>query len=210
MSAASSSQGGQNRNRILLTGDSILKGINYRGLKTYVRFVAKSGASINDMWNEISVYDMKSFTNIIICVGGNYCSRGMATHLFEDKYDQLISLIRSSNKDCTIKVSKIVPRGDIDVSDFNRAVTSIVDHWAAHQVKCIDGSYDMFFGHNRMPSGRYFNADGIHLTDSGFKRLLHAWNKHVTIVDEFSLCTFQSTFQRKIYRPGGRSPKNHK
>ena len=33
MSAASSSQGGQNRNRTLLIGDSILKDINYRGLK---------------------------------------------------------------------------------------------------------------------------------------------------------------------------------
>ena len=53
-------------------------------------------------------------------------------------------------------------------------------------MKCIDGSYDMFFGHNRMPSGRYFNADGIHLTYPGTKRLLHAWNKRVTIVDEFS------------------------
>ena len=58
-----------------------------------------------------------------------------------------------------------------------------------------------------MLSRRYFNADGIHLTYSGTKRLLHAWNKHVTIVDEFSLCTFQSTFQRKIYRPGADLPK---
>ena len=99
ISADRSSQGGQNRNRTLLIGDYILNGINYRGLKTYVRFVAKAGASINDIWNEISVYDMKSFTNIIICVRGNDCSRGMDTHFLEDKYDQLISLIRSSNKD---------------------------------------------------------------------------------------------------------------
>ena len=129
--------------------------------------------------------------------------------MFEDNYDQLISLIRSSNKDCTIYVSKIVPRGEIDVSAFNHAVIRIVDHWAAHRVKCIDGSYDMFIGRNRMPSNRYFNEDGIHLTYSGTKRQLHAWNKHVEIVDEFRLCTFQSTFQ-KIYRPGGNTPKNHK
>ena len=58
--------------------------------------------------------------------------------MFEDKYDQLISLIRSSNKDCTIYVSKIVPRGEIDVSAFNHAVMRIVDHWAVHRVKCID------------------------------------------------------------------------
>ena len=98
---------------------------------------------------------------MIICIRGNGCSRGMDTHMFEDKYDELISLIRSSNKDCFIYVSKIVPRGDNDVSAFNSSVTRIVDHWRAHQVKCINGSYDFLFGRNLMPSSRFFTEDWI-------------------------------------------------
>ena len=54
-----------------------------------MRFSSRSGSSVNDMWNEISVYDMKSFANIIICIEGNDWSRGMDTHMFQDKYDQL-------------------------------------------------------------------------------------------------------------------------
>ena len=201
---------GQNRTRTLLIGDSILKGINYRGLKTDVKICAKSGASINDMWNEISVYDMRLFANIIICIGGNDCSRGM-DKMFEDKYDQLISLIRSSNKDCTIYISKIVPRGDVDVSDFNHSVTRIVDHWAAHQVKRIDGSEQLFIGRNQMPSGRYFSDDGIHLSHSGTKRLLDAWNRHVGIIKDFSLCIFKSTrLHGKTSRPGQNGRANYR
>ena len=78
--------------RTLLIGDSILTGINYRGLKNDVKICARNGGSIKHMWDEISVYDMKSFAQIIICVGGNDCSRGMDTHVSEDTYDKLISL----------------------------------------------------------------------------------------------------------------------
>ena len=77
--------------RTLLIGDSIVTGINYRGLKNDVKICARSGGSIKHIWDEIFVYDMKSFAQIIICVGGNDCSSGMDTHVFEDNYDKLIS-----------------------------------------------------------------------------------------------------------------------
>ena len=103
----------------LLIGDSILKGINYRGLKNGVKICARSGALINDLWDEISVYDMKSFRHIIVCVGGNDCASGVDLHDFENKCDQLIRIIKSANSDCIVYLSKIVPRGDVDVSAFN-------------------------------------------------------------------------------------------
>ena len=198
----------QNRSRTLLIGDSILKGINSRGLKTDVKICSRSGASINDMLNEISIYDMNSFANIIICIGGNDCSRGMDAKSFEDKYDQLIGIIRSKNTDCNIYISKIVPRGDTDVSAFNRSITCVVDHWEALRVWCIDGSYDLFFGQNQLPSTRYFTEDGIHLSYSGTKRLLDAWNRHVPIVEDFGFCVFKSKYQ-KTSRPEGSTGNYH-
>ena len=95
--------------RTLLIGDSTLTGINYRGLKNDAKICARSGGSIKHMWDEISVYDMKSFAQIIICVGGNDCSSEMDTHVFEDSYDKHVSLIKSANKDCFIYLSKVVP-----------------------------------------------------------------------------------------------------
>ena len=67
--------------RTLLIGDTAFTGINYRGLKNDVKICARSGGSMKYMWDEISVYDMKSFAQIIICVGGNDCSSGMDTHV---------------------------------------------------------------------------------------------------------------------------------
>ena len=100
-------------------------------------------------------------------------------------------------------VSKIEPRGDIDVSVFNRSVTRIVIHWIANQVKCINGSYDFFLGPKRMPSSRYFNEDGIHRSYSRTKRPLDAWDRHVNILHNFSVCTFQSTkYQKKDFQIG--------
>ena len=107
------------QNKTLIVGDSSLNGINYRGLRKDVKICARSGASIDDLWEEISVYDMKSFTRIIICIGGNDCSRKRNTSDFEDKYDQLIGFIKSVNQVCAVHLSKIVPRGDVDVSAYN-------------------------------------------------------------------------------------------
>ena len=175
-------------NRTLIIGDSILKGINIRGLKNGIKICTRSGAKISDIWEEISVYDLKSFSNIIICVGGNDCSSKVSIKTFEESYDQLIGFIKSANKNCTIYLSKIVPRGDTDVAEFNNSIQRLSDHWTVHQVKCIDGTSDLFFGQNGLPSPRYYTQDGIHLSNSGTKRLLDAFNRHVDMVSDHPMC----------------------
>ena len=60
--------------RTLLIGDSFIKGINPRGLKKEIKLCARSGATIQGICDDISVYDLKSFSNVIISVGGNDCS----------------------------------------------------------------------------------------------------------------------------------------
>ena len=127
---------------------------------------------------------MKSFAIIIICVGGNDCSSRLSKTAFEEKYDQLISFIQSANRDCAIYLSKVLPRGDIDVAEFNRS--RVADHWAMHQVKCIEDTSSLFFGQNGLPSSRYFSNDGIHLSHSGIKRRFDALNRHIGIVSDFT------------------------
>ena len=86
------------REKALIEDDSIMKGIDYSGLQKDVKICARSGASIGDLWEEISIYDLKSFVCIIICIGGNDCSSGRDTTEFEEKYDQLIGFSKSVNK----------------------------------------------------------------------------------------------------------------
>ena len=118
-------------NKTLIVGDSILNDINYRGLRKDVKICARSGAIIDDLWEEICIYDMKSFVRIIICIGGNDCSRKRNTSDFDD---QLIGFIKSGNQGCSVYLSKIVPRGDVNVSAFNTSILRVSDHWAKHKV----------------------------------------------------------------------------
>ena len=112
------------------------------------------------MWEELSVYDLTSIANVIICVGGNDCSSRINVKTYEELYDQLIGLIKSANKNCTIYLSKITPRGDTDVTEYNNSIQRLSDHWKIHHVKCIKDTSNLFFGQNGMPSVRYYSNDG--------------------------------------------------
>ena len=64
----------------------------------------------------------------------------------------------------------------------------------------------MFFGPNGLPCGRYYDTDGIHMSHSGAKRLIHAINKHVLVAHDFQSCVFrgqqQSWGNRRRPSPG--------
>ena len=113
--------------RTLIVGDSIQKGVNSRGLRKGVKICTRSGATIYDLWDELSVYDMKSFAQII-CNGGDDCSSRLNIKTFQEKYDQHISFIKSANGDCVIYLGKVLPRGDINVGDFSRSIQRVADH----------------------------------------------------------------------------------
>ena len=88
--------------RILFIGSSILKGINYRGLRKGVKICSRPGARVPDLLEELSIYDLKSFEKIIICIGGNDCASKVHVQAFQDKYNELISFIKNANESCTV------------------------------------------------------------------------------------------------------------
>ena len=61
--------------KTLLIGDSVLHGINTKGLIKGVQKHSRGGATVNEIIEEIGVYDIKSFNKIIIYVGGNDCAK---------------------------------------------------------------------------------------------------------------------------------------
>ena len=97
----------------------------------------------------------------------------------------------------------MVPRGDVDVRPINDCIQRLGKHWKNQQVEVASECHTFFFADGQL-SARFFNQDGIHLTNPGVKRLLDAINRHFTIVADFDTCVFgtmrPSNFQR---RPGG-------
>ena len=202
--------------RTLVVGDSLFKEINARGLKNGVRICSTRGAMIKHIWDEIAVFDLKSFANVILCIGGNDASKTDAV-TFEQKYDELIGYIKAANSECTIYLCNVVPRGDVDVTAINASIERVAGLWRLHQVKSIKATNEYFFGSNGLPAGRFFSRDGIHLSNSGTKRLVDAISINVDIVHDFQLCIFQNRrYQQKrnydqeqfvhnarSYHPGG-------
>ena len=188
--------------RMLVLGDSIFKGTHSRGLRKGVKICTTPRAMVPDIWDEISIYDLMSFAKII-CIGGNYCASRVGMHAFQDKYDQLISFIKTANKDCTVYLGKILPRGDVNVTEFNRSIQRVVEHWAMHHVQYIEDTHDLFYGRSGLPYNRYFTNDAIHMSNSGVKRQLDALKRHIDIVDDFQLCVFQSRFKKQRIAENG-------
>ena len=158
--------------RILIMGFTILKGINYRGLRKGVKICSRPGARVPDLLEELSIYDLKSFEKIIICIGGNDCASKVHAQAFQDKYNELISFIKNANESCTMYLGKILPRSDVDVTEFNRSIQRVAENWAKNHVQYIDDTDNLFFGRNGLPWKHYYTNDGIHLSNSGVKRLL--------------------------------------
>ena len=96
--------------KVLLLGDCILKRINTKGLIKGVHKDSKGGATIQELIDEIKVYDMKAFSTVILHIGGNDTANGTGIRSIEDKYDELISLIKCNNSACWVFLCTVVPR----------------------------------------------------------------------------------------------------
>ena len=156
--------------RVLLLGDSIIGGINTKGL-TETHKHSNSGGTIQNLIEEIRFYDLKVFSTVIIYIGGNNVARGDNLRSIEEKYDELISLIKCGNSLCRVILCDVAPRRDIDVQRVNQAIERVATHWSSQKVEHVTGTHGLFLKDGQY-STRYYYNDGIHLSTSGTKRLL--------------------------------------
>ncbi|MES9882521.1 MAG: SGNH/GDSL hydrolase family protein [Sedimenticola sp.] len=177
--------------KTLLIGDSILHGVNENGLKRGIHKRSIGGATIHTIVNELSMYDMKQFSTVIIHCGGNDASNGTDLELFEERYDQLMSVVKCGNPENKVFLCKVAPRGDIDVSRVNESIVTLANHWKSQDVQYISDTHELFYGRDGVPQARFYNHDSIHLSRSGIKRLLDSINRHVAVVQDYDQCVFQ-------------------
>ena len=85
--------------KTLIIGDSILNPINPTGMIAGAQKHSKSGAKVRDIIEDTTLYNIKSFSSVVLLIGGNDSSSGTDIKLFKEKYDQLVSLIKTSNPD---------------------------------------------------------------------------------------------------------------
>lgn len=186
--------------KLLMIGDSILHGVNVKGLKNNVHKHSVSGATINTLIKDIGMYDLTQFHTVILYVGGNDISKTRDIELIEEKYDQLIALIKAGNEHCKVILNKVAPRGDVDVNPLNMIIERLSSH---HNTECVD-SYSAFHDQNGKLLMRFLNDnDRIHLSRSGTKRLLATINTCTQIVEDYTKCVFPGMPNHLGYQPRG-------
>ncbi len=166
-------------NKILLIGDSILNGVNPKGLHQELHKHTTGGATVSTLIEEVAVYDLKSFSHVVVSVEGNDAARHTHENRFEEQLDQLLSIIKCANENCIVIVCKVAPRGDVDVTAVNTSIGRLADHWKQQKVQCCEYTHDLLLAKNGQPTPRYYGNDGIHLSHAGTKRLLDGTIAHV-------------------------------
>lgn len=189
--------------KTLIIGDSIIKGINEKGLKKHVHSHGISGATTETVLDQLSLFDLKNFSTVIISIGGNDISNGTNVEYVEEKYDQLIQYIQKINQDCKIVNCTACPRQDCNVSELNSILRSLSDEYSTHLVDMEE----YFYNQDGTPTLRYYRKDKIHLSNAGIRRLLDAVEKScdgLRLVENFEMCVFNNR------RVGNRARNPHR
>ena len=182
---------------VLLLGSSIINRINHKGLKPNIHKHAVPGATINSMMIDVTLFNLKIFDTVIVYIGGNDAANKTEHELVEENYDKLVSQLKTANPTLKVYLSKIAPRGDVDVSPIN----AIVDRLAAHHsVNVIDIFKSFHDKHGRVCMS-YIGNDSIHPSNSGTKRIAGTMDKVVSIVNDFE----SIVYAKPVARFGNRS-----
>ena len=71
------------------------------------------------------MYNISKFESIIIYIGGNDASKNVTPESFEQKFNDLVSHIKSENPRCEIMLCELCPRSDVDVREFNNVIYGV-------------------------------------------------------------------------------------
>lgn len=198
----------EHHGRTLLLGDSILSGINRKGLKKGVECKPVPGATISAILDTIEIFDVTKFDSIVVYVGGNDASNETELGYFRDQYEELITLIKGRNSKCRVFLSTVCPRGDVDVVVINDVIRSLCQ---SHDLICINSNADFYDKKKQLRGHFYKPRDNIHFSRSGIKRLLGSVERHVSVVENFENCVYLSgtTYQMRTFNQRRPRPQTH-
>ena len=176
-----------------------------RGTKGACLSTRDLGGNSQEILNEIKMYDLQQFSNVVIYVGGNNASNKTNIETFEDLYGQLLEHIKEKSE-CRIILVNSCPRGDTDTSTVNSVIRRLSEY---HNTELVD-SYKAFYDKSAKLIERFYSSDYIHLSDSGTRRLLGSINEKLEIVEDFTKVTYRKpAFRRGHKRSPARSAIQH-
>jgi hypothetical protein len=174
-------QNNNNNNKVtsktLIIGDSILKGINRRGLSRNIDVKTVRGAVIRDIAEYLKTAgNIGQYENVIIHVGGNDVANGTSLLTCERAFRNVVDVMR--DKQCKLFFLSACPRSDADVVPLNDTLRQFCN---ASSATYVENFCSFVFGDGNTVT-HFFHRDGIHLTNGGTSTLLHNMEKHIRIL----------------------------
>ena len=124
--------------KTILIGDSSLCDINTEELAcANVHKHVKEWATIQHMKDQLSIYNLDSFGNIVVSVGRNDILQGTDPELFEETYERFLIYIKARNYKCDVYICKIDIEDD-NSNNINECIERLGSCWSNHDVMCID------------------------------------------------------------------------
>ena len=186
----------RNSPRTLLIGDSIISGVNKKGLIRNMECLSIPGGTIYSLTNKLEIFDISKFSNIIITIGGNDAADKANLDSFYVDFNNLIKSTKLINPQLKIFLCSSSPRGDTDVTDINNVILQLCQENNLSFIDINASFYDQ--KKNELKYHFYKPRDSIHLSRSGTKRLLGSINEHITVVDNFEKCVFSSNMPQQL------------
>jgi len=124
------------RDRTLIIGDSILKGINKNGLEDYVDIQRCLGAGVTDVHRRLDDLNVpfQRYANAVLYIGGNDVSRGIHHETFGEDLRRLV--MKLQNNQVLVFLCNICPRRDVDVTVYNKTISGICKETGVILVDC--------------------------------------------------------------------------
>ena len=164
------------KTKTLIVGNSIIKGIQPRGLSRNVDQYTCPGAIITGIGNKIHQLDMSLYSNVILYVGGNDVNCGKR---LEASRVELLKLIRYiQHLQSNVHVCTVSPRVDADVRYYNNMVREVCAETGA----AVIDTYSSFVYGDGNTVRQYYSRDGVHLNKFGSRTLVRAINQQFQIV----------------------------
>lgn len=165
--------------QVLIIGDSILKGIQRKGLNNNVHVKTLRGAKISDVKARLSSINVSQYSDVVVYVGGNNLADDQ--HISDIVTDMTLLIETLQAAGCTVYLCNMCPRDDTDVTVLDDVLREIKS--ASGEFKVIN-CYKSFVCGNGDIIRQYYHRDGIHLSPSGTSNFLRVINKVLRIMSK--------------------------
>lgn len=185
----------ERKRKTLIIGDSILKGIQTRGLNHDVIVKTLRGKKVKDVFDVLrsnsnlqrsshKLQDrqergsnlLDDVRTVVLYVGGNDVASGKSATTVGSEYSDLVSYLQQ--KGCDVKVCTVCPRKDVDVERLNEELANMAEETNAQLIDCGRS----FVTGNGLAVPIFYMRDGIHLSKLGTSNLLRLINTAVVIL----------------------------